>query len=119
MPTVLKIVGLPINDQAQGRSLIPTIVSDQPVRQDVHLYDVLKSDRWKNFSSKKMLFDVVDDPEEKNNIYTEHPDIVADRAGSINDWMAGRCFPVCPSRYADAEVYCLPLGDRLVIVKDW
>ena len=53
-------------------------MSDLPVRQDVHMYDVLKSDRWKYFPSKKMLFDVVDDPEEKDNIYAERPDIVAE-----------------------------------------
>ena len=78
MPTVLEIVGLPTSDQAQGHSLMPTIISDLPVRQDVHMYDVLKSDRWKYFPSKKMLFDVVDDPEEKDNIHSERPDVVAE-----------------------------------------
>jgi arylsulfatase A-like enzyme len=77
MPTVLDFLHVPVNDHAQGSSLMPSIVEDRPVRHDVHFYDVLKVDNWKYFSSKKMLFDVAADPREVVNIYDQHPEVVS------------------------------------------
>jgi len=85
MPTVLEVLGVPVNDDAQGLSLIPTLVEDRPVRHDVHLYDVLKVDNWKYFSSKKMLFDVDRDPREVDNIYDLRPEIAAGLEARVRD----------------------------------
>jgi hypothetical protein len=78
MATVLDALGVPVNDQAQGFSLMPTVVEDRPVRHDVHLYDVLKTGSWKYFSSKKMLFKVDADPREIDNLFDQRPEIVAE-----------------------------------------
>ena len=76
MPTILEILGLPVNQQAQGFSLVPAITNDLPVREDIHMYSVLWTGRWKYFSRQKELYDNGSDPLEQHNLYEQHPELV-------------------------------------------
>jgi arylsulfatase A-like enzyme len=76
MPTVLEFLDLEVNGDAQGVSLLPAITTGAVVREQVHMFDVVKLGRWKYFRSKKRLFDLIEDPGEQNNIYDEHPEVV-------------------------------------------
>ena len=48
----------------------------------------MRSGKWKLLDWVKELYDLETDPEERNNIYDEHPDVVAAMMGSIAQWEA-------------------------------
>lgn len=75
MPTLLDLLGLPVPDDAQGTSLLPAIRDGTSVRRDFHMYDVLRTDRFKLFRSRDELYDLADDPAEISNVYAERPDL--------------------------------------------
>lgn len=74
MPTALQVVGVPQPGQVQGVSLLPAIVEDRPVRREVHIYTVLRTERWKYFRHRKKLYDLDADPGEQNNLYANYPE---------------------------------------------
>jgi len=76
MPTLLAILDVPVGDQAQGSSLVPSIADDRAVRRSVHVYSVLRTDRWKYFRDAKELYDLEADPQEVNNVYDEQPKLL-------------------------------------------
>lgn len=76
MPTALQVVGVPQPGQVQGVSLLPAIVDDRPVRSEIHMYGVLRTERWKYFRHGKALYDLDADPEEQDNVYASYPDEV-------------------------------------------
>ncbi len=65
-PTLLAIVGAPPLAQAQGVSLLPAILWDDPVRDDLHMYYVLRTPTHKYFHWKQQLFHMGDDPQERH-----------------------------------------------------
>jgi arylsulfatase A-like enzyme len=78
MPTILDIADLTIPEQAQGRSLMPAVRHGKPLRRDVHMYWVLRTDDEKYFARRERLYDLGDDPEERNNRFPEaNPDELA------------------------------------------
>lgn len=69
MPTVLDLVGLPIPSDAQGASLVTTFRDGRPVTDAVHMYSILRTDRYKYFKDEKQLFDLAFDPAETVNLF--------------------------------------------------
>ena len=49
----------------------------QPLREDVHVYRVLRTHRWKFFSKKKLPSDLREDPNEQTSEYETEPGIVS------------------------------------------
>ncbi len=78
MPTVLAVARIEPNPQVQGSSLIQEITQNQPVRQEITQYSVLKTEKWTYFRNEKRLFDLERDPHEKVNVYDGHPEVVKD-----------------------------------------
>ncbi len=72
-PTLLEILGVPVPDQAQGRSLLPAVTDGEVVREDVHMYANLVTPTWKLIPAVGGLFNLVDDPEEKVNLHGSDP----------------------------------------------
>jgi arylsulfatase A-like enzyme len=68
MPTVLDVLEVPVNSQAQGTTLVPTIADDAPVRDAIHMYSVLRTDRYKYDPGRNELYDLASDPLERTNI---------------------------------------------------
>ena len=94
-PTVVSIAGLPeIKEQIEGKSLLPAIngekMNEEPALienqildpHDDHIVIGVRTPNYKYFrdrsdkKNKSCLFDLKNDPHEKNNIVTERPDIV-------------------------------------------
>ena len=94
-PSIVSIAGLPeIKEQIEGKSLLPAIngekMNEEPALienqiLDPHDDDIVIGVRTPSFKyfrgrsdkkKKSRLFDLKNDPDEKNNIVTERPDIV-------------------------------------------
>lgn len=72
MPTVLRVVGVPLPGQVQGVSLLPAIVDDRPIRSEIHIYAALRTERWKYLRDRKELYELAVDPEEQDNLYARY-----------------------------------------------
>ena len=94
-PTMVSIIGLPeINESIEGKSLLPAIngekMNEEPALIENQILDPYDDDvvigvrtsSYKYFrdrsnkKNKSCLFDLKNDPHEKNNIVTKRPDIV-------------------------------------------
>lgn len=69
LPTVLDLVGLPRPADAQGSSLVPSFREGRAVTTEVHMYSILRTERYKYFKDEKQLFDLVFDPRERSNLF--------------------------------------------------
>ena len=76
LPTLLELAGLPALAQAQGRSLVPAIPRLATRRAALHMYSVLRTDRYKYFSDERLLFDLAADPVERENLWASDSDLV-------------------------------------------
>jgi arylsulfatase A-like enzyme len=65
MPTLLDLLGLSPQPEAQGVSLLPAAINDRPVRDSVSLGNALRTDRWKWIGEGGALFDIERDPGER------------------------------------------------------
>jgi len=81
-PTVLHLFGLKKPEQFQGKSLLPFIHSKSQEWEDLAFSQVGKDSdlalvdgpmKLVHFSGQKMLYDLGQDPGEKENIYTKRP----------------------------------------------
>lgn len=88
MPTLLAITGLATPAEAQGHSLLPAMFEDRTVRNDVHMYSVLRTERWKYFSDERRLFDLAIDPSERGNLWRVRPAKVAAVERRVRDLIA-------------------------------
>lgn len=102
MPTVLRVVGVPLPGQVQGVSLLPAIVDDRPVRSEIHFYTVLRTEQWKYFRDRKKLYKLAVDPEEQDNLYARYPKRVRSLGGRLSRLLD-----------ADRETYAAFLGGHL------
>jgi arylsulfatase A-like enzyme len=94
-PSIVSIAGLPeIKEQIEGKSLLPVIngekMNEEPALIENQILDPddddvvigVRTSSYKYFrdhydkKNKSCLFDLKNDPHEKNNIVTERPDIV-------------------------------------------
>lgn len=97
MPTVLDVLDIPLNDQAQGTSLLPAIAEDVAAREAIHMYRVVSTGRYKYFSKTQELYDLLEDPREQKNLFSERPEVVAHleelcRSLSSEDQRRGKAF---------------------------
>jgi arylsulfatase A-like enzyme len=76
VPTILDVLGIPIPEQAQGHSLMPAVVRGARVRRVAHIYNIVRTERWKYFGREGRLFDLVEDPKETRDVAADHPDLV-------------------------------------------
>jgi len=74
-PTVLDVLGIEANPQAQGVSLLRSVLEERPVRADVAFRNVLRTPRYKYFGGKKRLYDLEADPAERENLYEAQPEL--------------------------------------------
>jgi arylsulfatase A-like enzyme len=88
MPTLLALAGLPAPAEAQGRSLLPAMFEDRTVRNDVHMYSVLRTERWKYFSDERRLFNLALDPRETGNLWSARTGKVAALERRVRDLIA-------------------------------
>jgi len=90
MPTFAELAGVAVPQPTDGISIAPTLLGRGRQRRHEYLYWELKNNRavrmghWKAVRSKKglELFNLRDDVAEKNNVATQHPDLV-ERAQTI------------------------------------
>ena len=68
MPTVLDVLSLRPSEQSQGKSLMPAIEKNTPVRQAAVIYSILRTDRWKYFAQGDRLYDLKTDRDEQVNV---------------------------------------------------
>jgi len=67
MPTILHAVRMMVPEQAQGRNLLN--FAPGAARSSLHMYSVLRTERFKYFSDERRLFDLIADPLELTNIF--------------------------------------------------
>jgi arylsulfatase A-like enzyme len=79
MPTLLDALGIPPEAGMQGRSLLSLAETGRPVREYVTSHgDSIRNRRWKLVASRGELFDLANDPAERNNVFDAHPETVAE-----------------------------------------
>ncbi len=67
MPTVLEVLGIPLNRQAQGVSLMPAVRDGSRVRRAINIFGGIRTERWK-YIPGGYLYDLREDPAEQNNL---------------------------------------------------
>jgi len=91
MPTFAELAGVDVPVPMDGLSIVPTLLGKGGQKQHDYLYWELKNDRavrMGDFKAVKTkagleLFNLRDDPSEKNDIASKHPDIVEKVRGII------------------------------------
>ncbi len=112
MPTILDFLGIPINHEVQGKSLLPLINgSDKSIHQYVFsggrfgrwkseifpfttLHDIIRSQKWKLVFERSTtgeifafeLYDIETDPNEKNNLIVQEPEIARELKEELQRW---------------------------------
>jgi arylsulfatase A-like enzyme len=94
-PTVLDLLGMPIPGMYQGRSLLGDQSGMALFCTDYSLGLLgLRDGRWKCIheleSGRTLLFDLQDDPEEKDDVSSSHPERVGAYRDHLLRWAAGQ-----------------------------
>jgi arylsulfatase A-like enzyme len=92
MPTLAEIAGLPIPQEIDGISMLPALLGERQEKQHEYLYwdyghqrqIYLQAVRWGDWKGLRIgadapieLYDVINDPGERDNAAAQHPDVVA------------------------------------------
>jgi len=94
MPTILDILGITIQYDIQGKSLMPLIRNKTKIINEYtygywpSMFSV-RSDEWKLIkyhNGKLELFDIKNDPEEQVNVAEEYPDVVKYMKNKIDEF---------------------------------
>ena len=100
VPTVYDALGIKPKGQPapmDGVSLLPVVCGNEtkrprPIAFALHGKSALVDNRYKIYSSNKgkiyALYDLADDPGEKNDIAAKHPEIVASMKKTLETWRA-------------------------------
>jgi arylsulfatase len=78
MPTILDLLDLPAPEQMQGHSLLPAVLRDEAVRNDIHMYTALTTEDFKLLSEPRELYDLHHDLTEQRNLYAAEREKVAE-----------------------------------------
>jgi arylsulfatase A-like enzyme len=98
-PTVLDLVGLPVRERYQGRSMLGSSLGaeQRPARffADYSLSLLgLRDGRWKFIyevdSGRSKLFDLDTDPHERINLADRHPEQIRAYAQDLRNWSAAQ-----------------------------
>ena len=92
LPTMCEIIGLPIPDQTDGISLLPTMLNNSQKKKHEYLYwefpayngqQAVRLGKWKGIRKDIFdgnmdveLFDLDNDIQEQNNLATQYPEVV-------------------------------------------
>jgi arylsulfatase A-like enzyme len=111
-PTILDVLGLPIEPGMTGRSLLPLAEEGSGVSRGatdvIHATEntwmkkrALRTHTWKlivpleipdlHGNSDVELYDLVDDPGEMRNVAVQRPEVVAELRARMDSWVARRC----------------------------
>ena len=85
-PTILDFLNIPIPEQFQGKTLLPLIKSVAPKNFNQYVFSesfyntayirIIRTLEWKLLvHANKELYNLIDDPKEKNNLINEYPKI--------------------------------------------
>ena len=97
LPTICTLAGVDYpKDMIEGEDISDIwLGSDRSRANPIFYRDLqrranvaMRAGKWKLLDWVKELYDLETDPEERSNIYDEHPDIVAAMLGSIAQWEA-------------------------------
>jgi arylsulfatase A-like enzyme len=109
-PTVLDILGVPVSEHAQGRSLLP-MLAELDDGEPHHAYGTLdhgrhavltvRTDRWRYVYNPRRvrpypnlrfeleeLYDIEKDPDEQHNVVQEYPEVAAELQAEVLRWKA-------------------------------
>jgi len=107
MPTLMDLAGLPPTEGAPGTSLLPLLLRDEAVREEVYSeswrgqrdgggrWQMIVRDRWKYVrfidQKERYLFDLTRDPNELVNLAAEalHTQTVARLDRALDQWQSG------------------------------
>ena len=92
LPTMCEIIGLPIPDQTDGISLLPTLLNNSQKKKHEYLYwefpayngqQAVRIGKWKGIRKdifdgnlEVELYDLNNDIQEQNNLATQYPEVV-------------------------------------------
>ena len=92
LPTMCEIIGLPIPDQTDGISLLPTLLNNSQKKKHEYLYwefpayngqQAVRLGKWKGIRKdifdgnlEVELYDLNNDIQEQNNLATQYPEVV-------------------------------------------
>lgn len=85
MPTILDLARVSPNPQIQGVSALSAVDDDERIRDDLHMYSVLRTEDWKYFRDSNQLFDLETDTKEIENVVDQHPELVERLTSRINE----------------------------------
>ena len=98
-PTLCDLIDVPLPDTVEGRSLVPAMQSDDPIRETMYfaytgLHRCVRDDRFKlveyvvNGQRTTQFFDIVNDPWEQRNLANDarYADDVARLRGELLRW---------------------------------
>ena len=95
MPTILDLIGVKVPAQSKGKSLLPVILKETSVRyfalsQTVFGTYSLRSMNWKyitNFEGIEELYNLKEDPYEKNNLANEKSNVKLLMKDKLNEYL--------------------------------
>jgi arylsulfatase A len=114
-PTFQQLSGMPVSKNIDGVSIVPTFLHNNTQKQHDHLYwefhenNGRQAVRWKNWKAVKLnvnnaaqtafeLYDLANDPSEKNNVALKFPGIVQKMEAMIKmDHVSNRDWPLLPA----------------------
>jgi arylsulfatase A-like enzyme len=96
MPTILDLLDVPINKEAQGLSLVP-LITGRDIKKDFNQYVyseaspskwTIRTKEWKLIytGGQYELYDIQKDKLEKNNLVTQNPEIVYNLLQKLLQW---------------------------------
>jgi len=114
MPTILDSLGIPVNKEAEGRSLM--ILFDNDNNTDFNKFvfsgwentQAIRSRQWKLIysSGRYELYDLKNDPYESDNVIEDKPEIFLEMMKPLFFWKTNVCY-----KYPDNQI---KLGNDLV-----
>ncbi|MEO8174473.1 MAG: arylsulfatase [Sediminibacterium sp.] len=114
-PTFQQLSGMPVSKNIDGFSIVPTLLQNGTQKLHDHLYwefhenNGRQAVRWKNWKAVKLnvnnaaqtvfeLYDLSNDPSEKNNVALKFPDIVQKMEAMIKaDHVSNKNWPLLPA----------------------
>jgi arylsulfatase A-like enzyme len=95
--TILSAAGVRLPAELDGRNLLPVLEGRRPVEERTFFWRINRKNRrqkavrqgnWKYLQdeSTEVLFNLARDPEEKNTLAPEHPEVVARLRSALNEW---------------------------------